>query len=105
MKGRRQDRQIWVNGTIKECPHSILDEIRTEGGDMLAEVCHGCGVRLVEYGKCNGCGKHGRLAKFDGPRRFHDGRCLTAWNEAKKAEKKLAEKQPERSRGEGGWRS
>ena len=104
MKGRRLDRQQWINGTARTCDHTILDVLKNYAEEPLAEVCAACGVRIAEYGKCDGCGKGGRLSKFDGPRRFHDGVCLTKWNEAQKAKKRTESKQPSRTRGEGGWR-
>lgn len=57
-------RQLWINGTTKWCPHDRLEEIRSEDGKVLADVCRACGLRIAEYGKCHGCGRDRRLIKF-----------------------------------------
>jgi hypothetical protein len=57
-------RQLWIGGVEKWCEHPIIEEIKAEGGRVLAESCKACGLRLAEYGKCAGCLRDRRLTKF-----------------------------------------
>lgn len=57
-------RQLWINGTTKWCDHRLTEEITSEAGAVLAELCRACQMRVAEYGKCTGCGRDRRLVKF-----------------------------------------
>jgi hypothetical protein len=87
-------RQLWINGTRKWCDHPNLDEIKSEGGTTLAEVCRACGLRIAEYGKCNGCGRDRRLVKFVASRRtrYCSEDCLSAFQARARAEKEAKAK-------------
>lgn len=87
-------RQLWINGTTKWCPHKLLDEVRSEGGAVIAELCRACGFRVAEYGKCDGCGRECRLVKFvlSKRKRYHSEGCLSAANAKAREEKEAKDK-------------
>lgn len=57
-------RQAWIKGTEAICHHRKLEEIRSGGGTLLAEMCRLCGLRVAEYGRCDGCDRERRLVYF-----------------------------------------
>lgn len=57
-------RQLWLDGVEKWCDHEFIDEIRSEAGAVIAEVCKACALRLAEHGRCAGCDKPKRLTCF-----------------------------------------
>lgn len=87
-------RQLWINGTTKWCPHANLEEIRSEGGSVLAETCRACGMRVAEYGTCHGCGRDRRLTKFvlSKRTRYCTEDCLAASQAKARAEKEAKAK-------------
>jgi hypothetical protein len=87
-------RQLWINGVTRWCEHPSLDVIRSEAGEVLAEVCSRCQVRVAEWGKCAGCGQVRRLTYFVASKRkaYHSEDCYRAKLAAtrKAAEEKAA---------------
>ena len=57
-------RQLWIGGVAKWCDHAILEEIKSQGGRVLAEACRACSLRVAEFGVCAGCKRDRRLTKF-----------------------------------------
>jgi len=57
-------RQLWIGGVAKWCGHAVIEQIKSEGGTVLADVCKACGLRIAEYGICHGCKRDRRLTKF-----------------------------------------
>jgi hypothetical protein len=95
MKKRTLERQIWLEGTEKPCPHDMAarQTLVTEGGSSLCEICGACQMRIAEYGPCERCGDCKRLVRFRGAHRFCGGTCETAWDVQRKldARRKRAE--------------
>lgn len=86
-----RDRQRWIDGVEQYCDHESLEEIYSQGGEVLAVTCRKCGVRVVEIGDCDGCKKkRTKLTAFlltgARPRRFctQDCRQHTIQREKKK---------------------
>ena len=90
----RRIRQQWINGTEKPCQHEELDEIRAEGGRVIAERCAACQLLLAQYGPCAGCQKPRRLVHFVQARReaYCSGDCHRAVLKARReAEERAAQ--------------
>lgn len=87
-------RQLWINGTTKWCAHARLEQIKSESGSILADVCTACGLRVAEYGKCNGCSRDRRLVKFVVSKRtrYCSEDCLSAYQKRVRDEKEAKAK-------------
>lgn len=85
-------RQLWINGTAKWCEHLRIEEVKSEGGKVLAELCGACGLRVAEYGKCAGCGRDRRLTKVVASKRkaYCSEDCYRQTMAAEKAAKEAA---------------
>lgn len=51
------------------CPHSIVEEVKTFGGDTIAYRCTSCTTILAHHGKCDGCAVERRLSFHVGARK------------------------------------
>lgn len=87
-------RQLWINGVAKWCDHPQIEQVRSDGGTLLADVCAACQLRLAEYGRCDGCQRDRRLTKFVKAKRkrYCTADCLSAHNAKLKAEKEAKDK-------------
>jgi hypothetical protein len=81
-------RQLWIDGVERSCTHKALDDIRSEGGKVIAERCKACGLVVAQYGVCAGCGRDRRCGFFVASRtrlgRFCSQDCYAAKVRAEK---------------------
>lgn len=89
--------QRWLDGVPKWCTHDVVDLIKNQGEQVIAEVCAHCQIRIAEYGTCAGCARERmRLVKFVLSKRkayCSDG-CYQASEQRKRDAASLARKAP-----------
>lgn len=88
-------RQVWVKGTAQPCEHTRTNDIKSNGGEVIAKTCALCGVLVGQKANCDGCGRQGVWCTKWKEKKTHylrwcDGRCETDWNDRKKEERRLA---------------
>jgi hypothetical protein len=87
-------RQVFIDGTEKQCQHTQLRKAFSEGGDVIAEECSACGIQLAVRGDCKHCTRRGLMTKWRKKKTtfwlFCNGTCETAFDVEEKARQKEA---------------